>query len=99
MLVGCLASANSDPGRFEDPDRLDLRRDPNRHVAFGAGIHVCLGAKLARAEVEIALRRLFTRLPGLRLAVPRSQVRFTERMGSRGLASLPVAWDRDAASS
>jgi cytochrome P450 len=99
MLIACLASANTDPAQFEDPDRLDIRRHPNRHVAFGAGIHVCLGAKLARTEVEIALRRLFTRLPGLRLAVPRSQVRFTERMGSRGLASLPVAWDRDAASS
>jgi cytochrome P450 len=99
MLIACLASANADPAQFEDPNRLDIRRRPNRHVAFGAGIHVCMGAKLARAEVEIALHRLFTRLPGLRLAVPRSDVRFTSRMGSRGLASLPVTWNHAASSS
>jgi len=92
ILMACLASANSDPSRFENPDRLDLRRPANRHVAFGAGIHVCLGAKLARVETEIALQRLFTRLPRLSLAIPRDRVQFTRRFGARGLVTLPVRW-------
>lgn len=90
MIFACLAAANSDPAMFEDPQRLDLRRQPNPHVAFGDGIHYCLGATLARVELEIALRRLFTRFPDLRLAVPRSGVRFSRRPGTRGLVSLPV---------
>lgn len=92
MIFACLASANSDPAVFADPDRLDIHRQPNRHVAFGAGIHVCLGAKLARVEIAVALERLFTRLPGLRLAVPRTRVRFLPRFGTRGLEALPVTW-------
>jgi cytochrome P450 len=92
MLFASLAAANSDPARFEDPEWLDIHRQPNRHVAFGMGIHYCLGAKLASVETEIALRRLFTRFPGLRLAVPRSQIRFVPRFGTRGLMALPVTW-------
>jgi cytochrome P450 len=92
MLFACLAAANADPARFADPDRLDLRRHPNRHLAFGTGIHVCLGAKLASVETEIALQRLFTRFPRLQLAVPRPQVRFSTRPGTRGLVTLPVQW-------
>ena len=90
MMFACLAAANSDPAVFEHPERLDLRRQPNRHIAFGDGIHYCLGATLARVEIEIALRRLFTRFPDLELAIPRSRVRFSRRPGSRGLVSLPV---------
>jgi len=90
MLFACLAAANSDPAVFENPEQLDLRREPNRHLAFGEGIHYCLGAALARAEVEIALRRLFTRFPNLALAVPRTHVRFSRRFGSRNLVSLPL---------
>jgi cytochrome P450 len=90
MIFACLAAANSDPAVFENPERLDIRREPNPHVAFGDGIHYCLGAKLARVELEIALRRLFTRFPGLALAIPRSRVRFTRRVGVRGLVSVPV---------
>jgi cytochrome P450 len=92
MLFACLASANADPSHFENPERLDLRRHPNRHLAFGAGIHVCLGAKLARVETEIALHRLFTRFPHLSLAVPRPQIRLTPRFGARGVMALPVKW-------
>lgn len=92
MVFGCLASANTDPLVFENPDRLDLGRSPNRHIAFGTGIHVCLGAKLARAEIAIALERLFTRFPDVRLAVPRSRVKYSRRPGTRGLVALPVMW-------
>jgi cytochrome P450 len=90
MLLACLAAANTDPAAFENPERLDLRRQPNHHLAFGEGIHYCLGASLARVEVEIALQRLFTRFPDLRLAIPRSQVKFSLRPGMRGLVALPV---------
>ena len=92
IVFACLAAANSDPAVFENPERLDLRRQPNRHVAFGAGIHVCLGAALARVETAIALEQLFTRFPRLELAIPRTQVRFSARIGTRGLLALPVRW-------
>ena len=90
MLFASLGAANCDPVLFAAPERLDLRREPNHHLAFGEGIHYCLGAALARAEVEIALRRLFTRFPNLALAIPRAQLRFSRRPGMRDLVSLPV---------
>jgi cytochrome P450 len=92
MVFACLASANADPAEFEHPERLDLQRPANRHVAFGTGIHVCLGAKLARMEIALALQKLFTRFPDLRLAIPREQVRYSSRFGTRSLMSLPVTW-------
>lgn len=91
-IFACLASANTDPAAFADPDRLDIHRQPNRHVAFGAGIHVCLGAKLARVEIAVALERLFTRLPGLGLATPPNRLRYSARFGTRSLTALPVTW-------
>ena len=90
MIFACLAAANSDPAVFDKPEQLNLRREPNRHVAFGDGAHYCLGAALARAEIEIALRRLFTRFPNLELAIPPSRVQFTRRPGVRSVAALPV---------
>jgi cytochrome P450 len=92
VVFACLAAANSDPAVFERPAELDLRRHPNRHVAFGAGIHVCLGATLARVETAVAYERLFTRFPGLRLAVPPEALRFSARFGTRSLVALPVRW-------
>ncbi len=92
MVMACLAAANSDPAVFTDPEILDIRRQPNRHVAFGTGIHVCLGAMLARVETAIALKALFTRFPRLRLSIPRSKVRFSTRIGTRSLVELPVVW-------
>jgi len=90
MLFACLASANSDPAVFDHPEKLDIHRRPNRHVAFGAGIHVCLGAKLARVETAIALERLFRRFPDVRLAVPRARLLYSGRIGTRALVTLPV---------
>ncbi|MFD7714854.1 cytochrome P450 [Streptomyces sp. NPDC059814] len=85
-------AANRDPARFVGPDGLDLGRDAGAHLAFGHGIHRCLGAPLARAEGEIALRTLFTRFPRLRLAVPAQEPDRRRTRLMRGLRSLPVTW-------
>jgi len=89
LMVG-LASANRDPSRFEDPESFHINReDADRHIAFGKGIHVCIGAPLARIEGRIAFETLFRRLPDLSLAVPPDGVHWG---GSflRGFARLPV---------
>ena len=84
------SSANRDPGRFPDPDRLDLSRDTSGHLAFGHGIHYCLGASLARVEAEVALGALLARFPGLSLAVPPEELRWRPVSLMHGLESLPV---------
>ena len=91
FVVAGIASANRDPQQFERPDVLDLAREPNRHVAFGQGIHYCLGAPLARMEAQIAFTALLRRLPELRLAVPRNVLRWRKSAFLRGLEALPVA--------
>ncbi|TWV55486.1 cytochrome P450 [Streptomyces misionensis] len=83
---------NRDPGRYEDPDVLDFHRPARHHVAFGFGIHQCLGQNLARAELEIALGTLLTRLPGLRLAVPADTIPFKPGDTIQGMLELPVTW-------
>lgn len=89
-------SANRDPRRFTHPERIDLdRSELRKHLAFGKGIHVCIGAPLARLELRIALTKLLTRLPGLRLADGAAPVRDTIFF-ARGLTSLPVAWNPPA---
>ncbi|MBS0125878.1 cytochrome P450 [Thetidibacter halocola] len=82
-----IAAANRDPAVFGDPDRLDLARRPNRHLAFITGTHVCLGASLARAEGRIAIGRLVRRFPGIAQDGPRVRVPLAR---FRGFASLPV---------
>lgn len=89
-IMAMLAAANMDPDANEHPERLDLARQPNRHLAFGSGIHFCLGHQLARIEGKCALQALFRRWPTLELAVPDSQIRWRERPGLRAIASLPV---------
>lgn len=84
------ASANRDEAVFDDPDRLDITREPNRHLAFGLGVHYCLGAPLARLEGQIAINSLVQRLPQLALAVEPSQVRWRNAVAVRGLRDLPV---------
>jgi pimeloyl-[acyl-carrier protein] synthase len=89
-VIAVLGAANRDPAQFPDPDRLDLARAPNRHIAFGGGIHFCLGAPLARVEARIAIGALLARLPGLELG-PGSPVR-RDTVTLRGLTSLPVTF-------
>lgn len=90
VLIGS-ALADRDPARFPDPDRLDVTRQDNAHLAFGHGIHYCLGAPLARLEGEIAIGTALRRLPGLALAVPPEEVPWRPG-GLRGPESLPVTF-------
>ncbi|MGW4648714.1 cytochrome P450 [Kitasatospora sp. NPDC004289] len=83
---------NRDPRAWERPDELDVTRRAGRHVAFGYGIHQCIGQNLARAEMEIALATLFRRIPTLRMAVPGDQVPLNAPYVLQGVAALPVAW-------
>ncbi|WP_055555790.1 cytochrome P450 [Streptomyces sp. NBRC 110028] len=87
-----IASAHRDPARFQDPDALNPHIGRSGHLALGHGIHYCLGAPLARMETDIALATLLSRFPGLRLDVPREELRWRPSIRARGLISLPVAW-------
>jgi cytochrome P450 PksS len=91
LVYGLISSANRDETQFDDPDRLDVGREKNRHLAFGQGIHSCLGAPLARLEGQIAIRKLLDRMPRLRLAVPESRLRWRPGLNLRGLERLPVS--------
>jgi cytochrome P450 len=84
------SSADRDPAQFPDPDHLDIGRDSGSHVAFGHGIHYCLGAPLARMEAEVALGALLTRFPEMSLAVPPEELRWRPVSLMNGLESLPV---------
>jgi cytochrome P450 len=88
-VILCVAAANRDPAVFLEPNRLDLARDPNPHVAFGGGAHFCIGAALARLEGRMAIATLVRRFPALRLRTekPRWRPSFTVR----GLRELRLA--------
>ncbi len=90
MVMPFIGAADRDPVQFPDPDRLDIGRADNRHIAFGWGIHFCLGAPLARIEGQIAINTLVQRLPKLALATDRPE--FRHSLTLRGLASLPVSF-------
>jgi cytochrome P450 len=87
-LFTVLAGANRDPDRFPDPDALDITRSPNRHVAFGRGVHSCIGAQLSRIEGRVALSRLLDRLPGLN--VPDQALHYVPTVAARALKELRV---------
>jgi len=87
-----LAGANRDPAHFDDPERFDIRRDPNPHLAFGAGAHFCVGAPLARLELRTALAAVTARFPGLRLAADPGSAQFANDTLVRALHTLPVTW-------
>jgi cytochrome P450 PksS len=87
-----LGSANRDESQFPDAATFEIQRDPNRHLAFGHGIHYCLGAALARLEGRVAIQTLLQRMPDLRLAVASNQLRWRTHPIMRGLQRLPVAW-------
>jgi cytochrome P450 len=86
------SSANRDERVFPRAGELDITRDPNPHVAFGYGPHYCLGAHLARMELQVALGTIFSRLPGLHIAVPENELTWQTGIMMRGLAAFPVAW-------
>ena len=88
LVYAVLASANRDERQFSDPDRLDLSREPNRHLAFGLGAHYCLGAPLARLEGQIAIGTLVSRFPIIRMT--HRPLRWRRGLVLRGLDALPV---------
>ncbi|WP_326792949.1 cytochrome P450 [Streptomyces sp. NBC_00841] len=92
LVLIAMADANRDPDRFEDADRFDITRDARGHVAFGHGIHYCLGAPLARIEARIAIRSLLERCPDLALDAHPAALTWRTGMLIRGPERLPVAW-------
>ncbi len=89
LVIICLAAANRDPEVFDDPNRLNLRREPNPHLAFGHGIHFCLGASLARLEAQIAFGCVLQRLKDIQLA---GEPVWSSNRVIRGLRSLPIRY-------
>lgn len=91
-VVISIPAANRDPERFANPDMLDIARPATGHLAFGHGVHQCLGQQLARVQLQIGYAALFDRLPGLRLAVPSQEVPLRTDTGVYGVRRLPVTW-------
>jgi cytochrome P450 len=87
-----MADADRDAERFEQPDRFDIRRDARGHIAFGHGLHYCLGAPLARLEGRIAIRGLLERCPSLALDADVTELPWTPGLLIRGARKLPVRW-------
>jgi nocardicin N-oxygenase len=92
LVIVSDALASRDPSVFDRPQEMDLRRTRNPHLAFGHGLHFCLGAALARVELDIAITGLVTRFPGLRLSVAPETIRWHTERRFRGPAELPVTW-------
>jgi cytochrome P450 len=94
LVLVAMADANHDPARFPSPERFDISRDARGHVAFGHGIHYCLGAPLARLEARIAIRTLLDRCPDLALDIHPAAITWRPGMMIRGPRSLPVRFTR-----
>lgn len=90
-VIAPIMAANRDPEVFPEPDTFDIRRDARKHVAFGFGVHQCLGQALARVELQAVFSKLFQRFPTLRLAVPMEELRFKNAL-IYGVEELPVTW-------
>jgi len=91
-IIALLAAANHDPEVFPDPRSLDFTRADNHHVAFGFGLHQCIGQNLARLELDVAIGTLIRRLPGLRSAVALEDLEFKHDAATFGIETLPVTW-------
>ena len=92
LVMAVIGSANRDANYFDNPDALDITRKNNKHLAFGHGVHFCLGASLARLEGQIAISTLFQRMPNLRLSIAPDQLRWRGTFVLRGLEALPVSF-------
>ncbi|MEU3909802.1 MULTISPECIES: cytochrome P450 [unclassified Streptomyces] len=92
VVLIAMADADRDPDRFKEPDRFDIRRDARGHIAFGHGLHYCLGAPLARLEGRIALRSLLERFPDLAVDAEEAELPWIPGMLIRGVKKLPVRW-------
>ncbi|MDX3898946.1 MAG: cytochrome P450 [Sphingobium sp.] len=91
-VFALVAAANRDPDAFECPNKFDITRNPDNHLAFSYGVHQCLGQPLARTELQSVFGTIFRRFPGLRLAVPFEEVEFKFDHFVYGIEALPVAW-------
>jgi cytochrome P450 len=91
VIVAWIGSANRDEAAFPDPDRFDIEREPNRHIAFGHGIHFCLGAPLARLEAKVALNAMLDRLPG-DWQVADQPLEMVKSFVVFGAKKLPMTW-------
>ena len=89
-VIPLLGAANGDPRAFDRPELFDIERSPNRHLAFGHGIHYCLGANLAKLETRVALANLFERFPDLSLAIPRAEMKRQRMPGWHRYERLPI---------
>ncbi|WP_241383936.1 cytochrome P450 [Rhodococcus sp. CH91] len=94
LLMFSTEAGNRDPSVFDEPDRLDFQRDASRHLTFGHGIHTCLGAPLARLELQVVFSIVLERIPTLRLAVPADDIRLKNDARIFGVHELPITWDR-----
>jgi cytochrome P450 len=92
-VLTAMAAANRDPSVFDRPEELDITREPHPHLAFGHGPHFCPGAQLARMELQTSVETILSRLTGLRIAVPESDLTWQQGTMMRGLTALPLSWD------
>ncbi|WP_344389440.1 cytochrome P450 [Streptomyces vastus] len=91
-VLAPVAAANLDPQHFPHPDTFNIRRTDNKHVAFGHGPHYCLGANLARVELQVTIGSVIRGFPGLALAGPLQELTWTSGSRVCGLSQLPVTW-------